>query len=208
MKLIAIADIVALLCLLDSILATPSFTNSLAAQLSPEPSGNPSISSVYPLSDTPGVRVPLGWSFSIGFQPDTCGATSPGETVNYSTTGLPDWITFNTPDITFSGTSPEYFDEIQATLVCEDDTGRVSETFLVRTQGQLQLNYTLRPVTGSPRNTISYNVGPATSRLRLDEARLNDSQTQDLLIGVGGNFGWLKWNRYDRGCTHVCLFVI
>lgn len=195
MKLIAIADLAILLCLLNSVLATPSFTNSLAAQLSPESSDHPSISSVYPLNDTTGVRVPLGWSFSIGFQPDTCRTTTPGDTIHYSAPGLPDWITFNAPDITFSGTSPEYFDEIQATLVCEDGTDQVSETFLARTQGQLQLNYTLRPVIGSPRNNISYDMGPAISRLRLDKARLNDSQTQDLLIGLGRDFGWLRWNR-------------
>lgn len=177
--------------ILPTTLAAPSFSNPLAAQLSPETFNQDTISSVYPLHDTTGVRVPLGWSFSIGFQANTC----TGQRIRYSSPGLPDWIKFNPPDITFSGTSPEYFDQVQVALVCEDGSGEdVSETFLVRTQGQLQLNYTLQPVVTSPRNSVSYDLQPAVSHLRLDKARLNDSQTQELSLGVGAGFDWLTWD--------------
>ena len=77
---------------------------------------NPSLSSVFVLGENsalrsthPALRIPPGWSFSIGFEYDTFKADG---NVYYAATKadgspVPDWIYFNPKEITFNGFTPK-----------------------------------------------------------------------------------------------------
>ena len=93
-------------------------TSSAPAQLSNPITGQMSnggawITSAYPYtpgsSCYPGVRVPAGWSFSLGFQTDTI--TAPSGKVYYGAelvdgSLLPSWLHFNNDSVTFDGVAP------------------------------------------------------------------------------------------------------
>ncbi|KAH8081326.1 hypothetical protein BXZ70DRAFT_1012416 [Cristinia sonorae] len=78
---------------------------------------NPSLSSVFSLaphsalrSKNPALRIPPGWSFSIGFQYDTF--TTAGDDLYYAASmangePIPDWMVFNPRSITFNGYTPK-----------------------------------------------------------------------------------------------------
>jgi axial budding pattern protein 2 len=57
------------------------------------------------------IRVPPGWSFSVGFEPSTF--TNPDESPIYytateaGTAGLPSWLTFDNKTVTFDGVAPQ-----------------------------------------------------------------------------------------------------
>ncbi|KAG8865424.1 hypothetical protein FRB96_000315 [Tulasnella sp. 330] len=196
MTLIVNGELLLILLLTPSpILASLSFTNPLASQLAPNSANQPFISSVYPLEDVVGVRVPLGWSFSIGLLPDTCGDGSQQGHVRYSATGLPPWIVFSSAALTFSGASPDYYNEVSVNLICMQDDEEASDTFMIRTQGQLQLNNTvLSPLTTSPKNNVSYDLLPTIQLLNLDKSHLNQSEMDDVGVETPTDFDWLSWN--------------
>lgn len=94
--------------------AAPDLTKPVAAQFRPD---NPSLSSVFLLSDhsallvkteTPTLRIPSSWSFSIGFDGDTF--TGPDD-IRYAAlqadgTPLPPWMRFDSGGITLDGVAP------------------------------------------------------------------------------------------------------
>lgn len=78
-------------------------------------SDNPSLSSVFLMDDhsnlksgIPALRVPPGWSFSIGLDPDTF--MSPNnlyyDALSADGTPLPDWVVFRPSPMTFNGVAP------------------------------------------------------------------------------------------------------
>ncbi|KAF5338346.1 hypothetical protein D9611_012509 [Ephemerocybe angulata] len=93
----------------------PNLRIPLADQFSGAPSS--AMSSVFALqprtalvSANPAVRIPRGWSFSIGFQKRTI--TSPHSDIYYDArsangSDLPDWMTFNSNAVTLDGVVPE-----------------------------------------------------------------------------------------------------
>ncbi|KAG9002361.1 hypothetical protein FRB94_003977 [Tulasnella sp. JGI-2019a] len=192
------------LLLPSTILAALSFTNPLASQLAPSHEDQSSISSAYPLEDAVGVRVPLGWSFSIGLQPDTCGGGSQEGRIRYSASGLPSWITFSTSDLTFSGETPEYYDQAQIDLSCKQGDEETSSTFLIQVQGQLQLSDLVLPaLVTAPRNRVSYDMSHAISLLRIDQSQLNQSQAQDVVVATSTEYNWLSWNPVIRAIEGI-----
>lgn len=94
--------------------AAPTLQHSIVEQFQLP---NPSLSSVFTISPNsalsshnPALRIPPGWSFSIGFQYDTF-ATS-GDNIYYAASQadgspLPDWMVFNAKSITFNGYTPK-----------------------------------------------------------------------------------------------------
>lgn len=77
--------------------------------------GNPSLSSVFLINKTsalatsnPALRVPPGWSFSIGFDGDTFVSETDiyYDVLQADGSPLPSWITFNPDSITFNGLAP------------------------------------------------------------------------------------------------------
>ena len=94
--------------------AAPNLTKPVAAQFRLD---NPSLSSVFLLSDhsallmkteTPTLRIPSSWSFSIGFDGDTF--TGPDD-IRYAAlqadgTPLPPWMRFDSGGITLDGVAP------------------------------------------------------------------------------------------------------
>ncbi|KAF6761660.1 hypothetical protein DFP72DRAFT_1151419 [Ephemerocybe angulata] len=93
----------------------PNLRIPLADQFAGAPSS--AMSSVFALqprtalvSANPAVRIPRGWSFSIGFQKRTI--TSPHSDIYYDArsangSDLPDWMTFNSNAVTLDGVVPE-----------------------------------------------------------------------------------------------------
>lgn len=185
------AELVLLLLIPLPSRAAVSFTNPLSSQLAPGSSNPPFISSAYPLSDTVGVRVPLKWSFSIGFLSDTCGG---GSDIVYSSTGLPQWMTFSSDDITFYGQTPDSPEDVHVILLCDQMGDKTSETFLVRAKGQLQLDVTLPPLSVSPRNPVSYRLEDILDHVSVDGRALTASQQVELLVETPGSYNWLGWN--------------
>ncbi|KAI0060254.1 hypothetical protein BV25DRAFT_1888613 [Artomyces pyxidatus] len=90
----------------------PAIQNAIAAQFNAD---NPSLSSVFVLSpnsalstDAPTLRIPPGWSFSIGFDWKTFNGS---DTIYYSAlqadgSPLPPWMTFDSDGITLDGVTP------------------------------------------------------------------------------------------------------
>ncbi|KAL5522890.1 AXL2 [Sanghuangporus sanghuang] len=97
---------------------------------------NPSMSSVFPIStgsalrdDKPALRVPLRWSFSIGFQPDTF--VNDLDLFYYAQLAngsrLPDWLSFDNRTATFDGVArtPPLRDgeKVELVLIASDQEG-------------------------------------------------------------------------------------
>ncbi|KAG8868428.1 hypothetical protein FRB97_002385, partial [Tulasnella sp. 331] len=75
------------------------------------------------------------------------------------------------------------------------DDEEASDTFMIRTQGQLQLNNTvLSPLTTSPKNNVSYDLLPTIQLLNLDKSHLNQSEMDDVGVETPTDFDWLSWN--------------
>ncbi|KAJ7504453.1 hypothetical protein B0H11DRAFT_1982424 [Mycena galericulata] len=91
----------------------PTIHTPLAAQFSPT---NPALSSVFPLSPNsalstgnPALRIPPGWSFSIGFQPDTYTAEHNlyYAVLQANASAVPEWMEFNSKSLTLNGVVPD-----------------------------------------------------------------------------------------------------
>lgn len=108
--------------------ASSSVTNTATLCVTPYPAprgklsvggqfyqSNPSLSSVFVINQTsalatlnPALRVPPGWSFSIGFDGDTFVSENNiyYDVLQADGSPLPSWITFNPDSITFNGLAP------------------------------------------------------------------------------------------------------
>lgn len=111
----------------------PRANISLGDQFS---TSNPSMSSVFPINfgsalrdDKPALRVPLRWSFSIGFQPDTF--TNDLDLFYYAQLAngsrLPNWLSFDNNTATFDGvahTPPlQEGEKVELVLIASDQEG-------------------------------------------------------------------------------------
>lgn len=194
---------------------------SIATQFSPE---NPSISSAFFLSPgsslttsgEPCLRIPSKWSFSIGFEYNTFDH-DPGDPssddfyygvkqVNGS--ALPDWMTFNTRELTLNGVTPAEKDlptpaTFHLGLYASEQEGysAVNMPFCV-----IVASHELSAA--SPMSTVNITAGvpfkidlnsPADfSGIFLDNKPIHAQNISKLTIDVSGYEGWLLYNPANR----------
>lgn len=194
---------------------------SIATQFSPE---NPSISSAYFLSpgssltasSEPCLRIPSKWSFSIGFEYNTFdhdpGDPSTGDfhyavkQVNGS--ALPDWMAFNTGELTLNGVTPSDKDlptpaTFHLGLYASEQEGysAVSMPFCV-----VVASHELSAASSMPTVNITAGVpfkidlnSPADfSGIFLDNKPIHAQNISNLTIDVSGYDGWLLYNPVNR----------
>ncbi|KAL4078841.1 hypothetical protein V8B97DRAFT_1081979 [Scleroderma yunnanense] len=181
--------------------------------------GNPALSSVFLLapgsalsSNNPTLRIPYGWSFSVGLQGDMFSAAS---SLYYGAllsdrTPLPTWITFDPSLLTFIGVSPSR-DQVSAPISIEialfasylKGYSAASVFFNL-----VVADHELATQTGLPTINITagnwFNVSMSSladySGILVDGSPIQPANVSDLLVDVSAFQTWLK---YDEGSKTI-----
>lgn len=181
---------------------------------------NPSLSSVFLLSDTssldgidrPALRIPPSWSFSVGFLYDTF--TNAGGELYYDAlrsdgSPLPDWVQFNPKALTFNGVTPKLADSAEPTTVslalhASDQQGYSagSVTFgLVVAAHELSMSTSTLPtinVTADMQFNFSLTSPDDFSGILLDGQPVQSSDISSLDIDTTAYKQWLHYDPTTR----------
>lgn len=181
---------------------------------------NPSLSSVFVLSENsalksthPALRIPPGWSFSIGFQYDTF--KSDGN-VYYAATKadgspIPEWIYFNPKEITFNGFTPKATNisgttpyTISLALHGSDQQGYSASSLLfdvVISQHELSLAASSLPtinITSETPFSVSLSSPVDFYGVLLDGKQIQPAQIVALEVDTSYYGDWLKYDTASR----------
>ncbi|KIY45022.1 hypothetical protein FISHEDRAFT_67257 [Fistulina hepatica ATCC 64428] len=191
--------------------APPTLHRPISDQLRAD---NPSLSSVFLLSNNsaihttnPALRVPSGWSFSIGFEGDTYVSEN---SLFYGAllangSALPAWITFRPDEITFDGVAPRRFNTTETmsiVLHASDQKGysAASSIFdLVIASHELSVDTASLPtinVTASTPFSIVLSSPADFTGVLIDGLPLSAENISSLDVDVSQFSDWLK---YDEG---------
>ncbi|EJD34580.1 hypothetical protein AURDEDRAFT_188981 [Auricularia subglabra TFB-10046 SS5] len=192
---------------------TPTAHVPLAEQLAPSNASafaNTSavLSSAFPLPRTPGVRIPPGWSFSLGLAPYTC--TGAGR-VYYGATlasgdALPKWLRFSSQSLTFSGATPRGapLQSFDVRFVCSDfpDSAGVEQVFafvVAEEAHALELRAPLVEIATVAHGSVRADVEAAClAALYLDGSPAMDANIAKVDVQVPQSLAWLTWNSADN----------
>ncbi|KDQ15940.1 hypothetical protein BOTBODRAFT_173600 [Botryobasidium botryosum FD-172 SS1] len=184
--------------------AKPTLAVPFAAQINPLNSTAPSadISSARRLPSGGGIRVPSGWSFSIGFQPDTF---SSNQTLVYSAHTLqedylPDWLHFDPRTLTFTGVAPwsdsqPHTFTVVVTCTEEDDKDHAEDSFVIEIAPQdsvIELP-SPKPIDTTARHAINY-VLDMKGMIGKDAGHIDDLDASMVVDMDLRNASWLDWN--------------
>ncbi|KAF7790166.1 hypothetical protein EIP86_001118 [Pleurotus ostreatoroseus] len=181
---------------------------------------NPSLSSVFLLannsafkSETPALRIPPQWSFSIGFDYDTFVLDS-GEDVYYGATQtngapLPDWIRFDTQSITFDGVTPKMADTrkqhtLSLALYASDQQGYSASSLPFNiwvSEHELSVATTSLPtinITAETPFSVTLNSPADFTGLLLDGSPLQPTDIAALQVDTDFYGDWLKYDTDTR----------
>ncbi|KAJ3487226.1 hypothetical protein NLI96_g3689 [Meripilus lineatus] len=180
---------------------------------------NPSLSSVFALSPKsafkdiyPALRIPPGWSFSVGFRYDTFETLS-GD-IYYGArqadgSPLPDWIDFNPKDITFDGYTPRIHNSttpptISVALFASDQEGYQDASLffdLVVAEHELSLATSSLPtinITANSPFSVSLTSPADFIGVLLDGKQIEPSQIITLEIDTSYYGNWLDYDTASR----------
>ncbi|KZV98385.1 hypothetical protein EXIGLDRAFT_832190 [Exidia glandulosa HHB12029] len=193
--------------------ARPTLHAPLADQLAPSNASTFSnttavLSSAFPLPKTPGVRIPPGWSFSLGLDPHSC--TSSRSRLYYGATladggALPSWLKFSNKTLTFSGATPRsvLVQSFDLRFVCSDvpDSAAVEQRFTVVVAPQshlLEARAPLQEISAVAYGAVQYGVKAAcTDALYVDGMRVAEEEIASLDLDVPESLSWLTWSSDD-----------
>ena len=179
--------------------------------------GNPALSSVFLLapgsalsSNDPTLRIPYGWSFSIGLQGDMFSAASNlfyGALLS-DRTPLPTWITFDSSLLTFSGTAPTH-DQASTPINIEIELfasyfkgySAASAFFnLIIADHELATQTGLPTVNVTAGNwfNVSMNSLADYSGILVDGGPIQPANVSDLFVDVSAFQAWLKYDESSK----------
>ena len=192
----------------------PVVLHSIASQLRPDA---PPLSSVFLLrpgsalahnSDENVLRVPPGWSFSIGWRHDTFAFPAPHDEDDLNYTArlsnglpLPGWLVYNTSAFTFSGVAPKLGSpsSFAITLYGGDAPGyrAIEEAFVLTVAAhevslsQASIDSLLVPVNASANSPLLANL--PTPVLLLDGEPLSEADAGNVTVSLDTDptSGWL-----------------
>ncbi|KAL1743239.1 hypothetical protein HDZ31DRAFT_74997 [Schizophyllum fasciatum] len=174
---------------------------------------SPSLSSVFLVANNsalstanPALRVPLGWSFSIGFEWNTFQAEN---TLFYDArqadgTQLPDWLQFNSKQITFNGVAPHrHPGTVNVALHATDQQGYSATSLpfdLIVANHELSTDELTLPtinVTASTDFTLAMNSPVDFTGILVDGEPIDPKVITDLNVDTS-DVSWLHYNYTSR----------
>ncbi|KAJ7876803.1 hypothetical protein B0H13DRAFT_2054749 [Mycena leptocephala] len=169
----------------------PTLNIPLAKQFD---AANIALSSVFPLSPNsaltppnPALRIPPGWSFSIGFQPDTGSA-------------LPEWMVFNSKSLTLNGVVPKDHILPSPSVFALEGCSAVTLPFdIVIANHELHQSEPL-PMMNITQGTpfhLSLSSPDDFSGICVDEQAINPVNITSLFIDTS-SYDWLKFDNDSR----------
>ncbi len=203
-------------CVSKDIPLTPKLP--IAAQFR---TGNPSLSSVFLLSPgsslatsgNPILRIPSGWSFSIGFEPKTYVAEPNDRGVYYGIrqangNRLPDWMSFDRQILTLNGVVPSvkklstpatFLLELHGSTqeACSAASMRFDIVIATHELSATASMPTINATTTKPFN-ISLNSPADFSGVFVDGKPIQPQNITNLTINVPSHESWLQYNPASR----------
>ncbi|KAL1684220.1 hypothetical protein EV122DRAFT_200433 [Schizophyllum commune] len=174
---------------------------------------SPSLSSVFLVANNsalatsnPALRVPLGWSFSIGFEWNTFEAE---HSLSYDArqadgTALPGWLQFNSKQITFNGVAPHrHPGTVNIALHATDQQGYSATSVpfdLIVADHELSTDGLTMPtinVTASTDFTLTMNSPVDFTGILVDGEAIHPKVITDLVVDTSG-VSWLKYDHSNR----------
>ncbi|PFH51890.1 hypothetical protein AMATHDRAFT_58101 [Amanita thiersii Skay4041] len=175
---------------------------------------NPSLSSVFTLAsrssiatDNPALRIPPGWSFSIGFQAGTYIASNDLYYYLRQSDGrsIPHWMTFNRESLTIDGVAPVQdtvtsLFVLSLNLVASDQAGYSAQSLpfdLIIAPHELSLSEAPLPainLTMSSRFNFCLLSPVYLSTILVDGNPIDPSYVQDLVADVTQFHDWLHYD--------------
>ncbi|EIW79291.1 hypothetical protein CONPUDRAFT_127284 [Coniophora puteana RWD-64-598 SS2] len=178
---------------------------------------NPSLSSVFSLAENsalatgnPSLRVPPGWSFSVGLDEDTF--TSPNSLYYYAILSdggpLPDWVEFNPNTVTFDGHAPHsdalptpY--KLPIAIHASDQaqySAQVTYFDIVIADHELSANSSLPTlnITASSPFNITLASSADFSGILVDGNPIQTSNITSLSVDVSSYANWLSYDEPSR----------
>lgn len=194
---------------------------SIASQFSPE---NPSISSTFFLSPgsslstsgDPCLRIPSKWSFSIGFEYNTFEHDTDDSSLGDFYYGvkqangsdLPDWMVFNTHELTLNGVAPSEKDlptpaTFHLKLHASEQEGYSAASMpfcTIIASHELSATSSMPTVniTAAVPFTIDLKSPADFSGIFLDNKPIHAQNISNLTIDVSGYESWLRYNSVNR----------
>jgi hypothetical protein len=169
------------------------------------------ISSAYPLPSNNGVRVPAGWSFSVGFVDDTFFPSSDDappmscSASNWDGTALPDWLSFQDSTLTLNGVTPhhpEFAPPLNISVACAENDASVRDSFLLVVDGHnLQFAQSLQALNVTPNSQAQYHLDWSRI-LEVEGQPGNDEDVQAVQVDLT-NTTWLNWDM----CVSTCDLI-
>lgn len=175
---------------------------------------NPSLSSVFMIEQTsalatsnPALRVPPGWSFSIGFEGDTFVSANSiyYEALQADGSPLPSWIAFNPDSVTFNGLAP-HASEIVSPLTLSFALHGSDQKGYTASSLPFDLVVTLHDLSASQDSLPTINITAATpfnlslsspadfSGIFIDEQSIQPSNISKLSIDTSQYHAWLQYD--------------